>query len=105
MKALDFLRWQRDGVAPVCGFLMSIEDPGTLEHPKPCKPPSTSELRRWLRDRIVSVNLKRIGPDDIVQWPILELTYFVTSDRIRTAIVMDERLYSPVAMDALDPYY
>lgn len=62
---------------------MSIE---TKEGEAP-RPPSDSEVRRWLDQSAVIINGKRPKAKDIVEWPITQLVFFPKSEKKRTTVI------------------
>lgn len=80
MKAIDFLKWQRDGEFHCCpqsreGNLVGL--------------PSNGELRRWLNNGAVLVNGSRPKPGDEIVWPIWQLIYFQGTES-RVTILNEE---------------
>lgn len=66
MKGLDFLKWLRDQ----SGLVLHTRE-GTL-----VGSPSTTELRRWLKNGNVLVNGARLSSEVSVTWPIQQLILF-----------------------------
>jgi len=61
--------------------------------------PSNAELRRWLTNRAVHINLGRPKPGDKIIFPILELVYF-PGRRSQTTVMLDDRIDDPTYWDA-----
>jgi hypothetical protein len=56
--------------------------PKSLEHG--IKPPSNSELFRWLRDKGIIINGETPSPHDNIEFPIRQLIFFPKSERRTT---------------------
>ena len=66
MKGLDFLKWLRDQ----SGLFLHTREGALVGLP------STTELRRWLKNGNVLVNGVRLSSKDSVEWPIEQLILF-----------------------------
>ena len=54
------------------------------------KPPSNSELYRWLKNSSVAINGMRPKPSEEITFPIRELVFFPSGKR-RTTIIREEK--------------
>lgn len=72
------------GLAPA--IPMSIEKHGykaTGKH----EHPSNGELKRWCESGSILINGERVGPQELVDFPIFSLVYFPKSEERRTTII------------------
>ena len=76
MTALEFLKYLR-GLS-----YLPVSASGEL----PCHPPSSSEIKRWLRTGTVILNGSRAAPDNEVAFPITKLIFFPEGKRKTTII-------------------
>ena len=77
ITAIDYLKgWPREWL------------PKSLEHG--IRPPSNSELFRWLRDGAIIINGQTPKPYEEITFPITELVFFPKGKRRTTLVLADE---------------
>lgn len=76
MRALDFLVWLRD-----IGVVRHSKEGDKL------KPPSNSELRRWIKNGAIRCNGTVLLLESVVEWPIVDLVLFSGNEKARCTIV------------------
>ena len=70
----------------VLEFLFSLRPALPMSRERACTPTSNSELRRWLRDQAVILNGKRVGANELVDFPVVSLVFFPKSARHRCTL-------------------
>lgn len=79
MNALQWLNSLRPALP------LSIEQPPTKG--KPAQPMSNGELKRHMQQGGVTVNVEKIAPDELIDFPVFSLVFFPKSAQRRTTLV------------------